>query len=108
MMIMGEIVNYKNTSQFIYSVTDIEYIPNKVPNMLDAYTSVLDVGICGGTDAKKMSAPHTAAEKKFSATSRPMTITQDGWFIHKSGHLHDVSLLVKGQVLPTNHHISGR
>lgn len=50
-MMMGEVVNYKNETQHIFSVTDIEYLPGKAPGMLDAYTSVLDVGRCGGTDA---------------------------------------------------------
>lgn len=93
-MLMGEVINYRNTSTFVYSVTDIEYIPGKPPGMLDAYTTVIDVAVCGGTDAWKMWQPHTATEKKFVAASKPMTVMYDGWLIHKSGHLHDVGFLL--------------
>ncbi|KAE9966638.1 hypothetical protein BLS_006886 [Venturia inaequalis] len=102
-ILMGEIINYRNTSTFVYSVTDIEYVPGKSAGMLDGYTTVLDVAICGGTDAWKMLLPHTATEKKFKAVSQPMTVMQDGWLIHKGGHLHDggdvIIMTINGNVV---------
>ncbi|QDS75811.1 hypothetical protein FKW77_000302 [Venturia effusa] len=103
MMIMGEIINYRNSSTFVYSVTDVEYVPGQAAGMLDAYTTVLDVAMCGGTDAKKMFQPDSVKEKKFSAISNPMIVTQNGWLIHKNGHLHDggdvILMKVSGKVV---------
>jgi hypothetical protein len=84
---MGEVINYKKTSQKIFSVTDIEYVAGKTEGMLDAFPSILSVNMC--TPPAKDGRPPPLAvpqgQTKMNIVSDPIVINQDGYFIHGTG-----------------------
>jgi hypothetical protein len=91
---MAEIINNSNITKDVYAMVDVEYIKEKPT--LETVTHMMTVGMC---DGKGMNIrPELQGEtKKFTASSKAMTVQRDGYIMGLRGHLHDggVSLNVK-------------
>jgi hypothetical protein len=73
----GDVVNYTNDTKTIYVIHDIEYIPGKPKDFLDASTQVLSVGMC---DGKMGIFQPNSATKRFSlADEKGETVSRDGY-----------------------------
>jgi hypothetical protein len=82
-----DMVNYRNETRDIYSMTDITYIEGKPKGTTEAAVQLWDVAMCDGNSAGIIHQPKNVA--KFSVISQDMIIAQDGVFLNFRGHLHD-------------------
>jgi hypothetical protein len=79
--ILGDVVNLYNDTRQIFAKADIEYIPGKVPGMMDTSIHMVNVGQCEGELGI-----FTASEemKKFSLNGTAMEVAHDGYVITSS------------------------
>jgi hypothetical protein len=86
-MLMGEVVNYKNYTQKVFSVTDVEYVNGRAEGMLDAFPSVLSVNMCSpsGPDGKPKGIDVPHGQNKATFTSEPIVMARSGYFIYGTG-----------------------
>jgi len=82
-----DIVNYKNETRLIYSITEIEYLPGKIPGFMQATNSAIDLGMCSGASGMFVHAPK--GQSKFSFASKDLTIGRAGYLLNSRGHMHD-------------------
>jgi len=83
---MIDVVNYNNDSRTVYSVSEMEYIPGKVPKALDASQDVMNIGMCSGSSGFNVKSND---RKVFSFGGSNITVSQDGYIVNARGHLHD-------------------
>lgn len=106
-MITGDVVNYKDETQEIYSLTDIQYIEGQPKALMQAANQIWDLGRCSGDSEMTGALRPPPGQKKWSIQSSPMKIVQDGYILafrklsirsalvfitsHEllGGHLHD-------------------
>ena len=86
------IVNYNNTPVEIYNALDLEFIPGKPQGYLDSSQAILDPGACtkGAIDGVEVHAPEGV--KKYSVNSSALEMTQSGYIMSLSSHMHGGSL----------------
>jgi hypothetical protein len=84
-LILGDLVNYKNVAQDVYTLSEIEYVEGRGSNVMEASVQVLDVGFCEG--ASGIIEP-PKGQTKFQVIGKEMTITKDGYWLTSKGHLH--------------------
>jgi hypothetical protein len=77
-VMMGDVVNLNNETRLVYTKADIDYIPGKVPGMLDASVQMLNVGQCDGSFGI-FNAPEGA--KKFTVNGTAMEFLSNGYLI---------------------------
>jgi hypothetical protein len=87
-MMMGDVVNLTNDTRVVYTKTDIEYIPGKVPGVMDASIQMVNVGECEGGSGI-FSAP--ADLKKFTLNGTAMQVENNGYLITSSKWLQSCS-----------------
>jgi hypothetical protein len=90
-----DVVNYKNETQDIYTVTDLEYLLGKPEGYLDSNQQRIDPGICGGPQGSAIHAP--AGVSKFSINSTGIIMKESGWILNSFAHMHDggVNIVLK-------------
>jgi hypothetical protein len=79
----GEIINYNDEAKKVYTVADIEYLPSKQSNFLEASIQSLFVTGCDWSDvggALNLNLPPTV--KKHTFKSQDMMVMQDGYIIN--------------------------
>jgi hypothetical protein len=81
-ILTAEIVNYSNSTQEIYSISEMEYIPGQPAGSLDVSMQVFSVTQCQkGNSQMMVDAPK--GEKIFSFHSLNLTVVQDGYIIYR-------------------------
>jgi hypothetical protein len=107
-MLSAEIVNYTNETKQIYSVTDFEYIETPPKKALDTTMSIFDIDMCS-TGNKSIEAPH--GHTKWSAKSKKVQMTKNGYILFRRGHMHDggdaVEFLLNGKQICNSKAIYG-
>lgn len=83
---LGDAVNLRNETRHVYAKADIEYIPGRVPNMMDASIQMTNVGVCNGVGGSFNLPPDM---KTFTLNGTAMDVLDDGYLITSRGHLHD-------------------
>jgi hypothetical protein len=76
----SEIVNYSKEEKHLFALIDIEYKAGKAPNGFDVTSETLSVNQCEGDN--KGIRPQ-GDQKKFSVTSKPMTLNVDGFIMNQ-------------------------
>jgi hypothetical protein len=77
-VMMGDVVNLKNETRYVYAKSDIEYLPGKVAGMMDASIQMLNVGQCDGSFGV-FNAPEGL--QKFTLNGTAMDVMTDGYLI---------------------------
>jgi hypothetical protein len=99
-MLSAEIVNYKEESKKVFSISDIEYIEGVNTDTIHTSLHVLDISTCS-LDKVDLAAPN--GKTRYNATSQPVEITKAGYILTRRGHMHDggesVNLLLNGKVI---------
>ncbi|KAF2668108.1 hypothetical protein BT63DRAFT_415609 [Microthyrium microscopicum] len=94
-IMLGDVVNYKNETQEVYHLSDIQYIEGKASDCMEAVTQLWDVKTCtGGMKAN----PPPKDVKQYSVSGSEMTIVQDGVFLAFRGHLHDGGVALSAKI----------
>jgi hypothetical protein len=75
-----ELVNYSNQEKQIYMIIDIEYTSGKVANGYDVTSETLSVIQC---DSESKAIRPQGDQKKFSVTSKNMTLNVDGYIMNQ-------------------------
>lgn len=86
-MMMGEVINYKNHTQKVFSVTDVEYLEGKKEGLLDAFSSILSVNMCGapGADGRPKPVQVPDGQMKTTMVSDPIVVTTSGYIVNANG-----------------------
>jgi hypothetical protein len=97
-MIMVDVVNYHNEEKIVYTSSEIEYVPGKPEDYLDAAQRLIDPGDCGGVRGANVHPPKGV--KKFSVNGTGIVVARDGYIFNMSTlqtlHLpYDIALTVK-------------
>jgi hypothetical protein len=80
-MITGDVVNYKDETQEIYSFTEIQYIEGRPKSLMLAANQIWDLGRCSGDSEFTGALRPPPGQKKWSIQSTPMKIVQDGYIL---------------------------
>jgi len=93
-MNMIDVVNYNNVEKTVYTSSEIEYLPGKVPGYIDTVQQLIDPGTCGGPAGAAIHPP--AGVQKFTVNGTSV-VARDGYMLNIRGHLHDggVNLFLK-------------
>jgi hypothetical protein len=86
--VTSEIVNYDPVDKDIYITLDFEWVPGKVENLLDVGMGAIQLD-CGTF------AFQPPKDKPVTYQGANWTITQDGYFVNFTPHLHDGGVNVK-------------
>lgn len=83
----AELVNYGTETKNIYVVTEVYYVPDSTPDMMDTSVGIMSVNQCDRFPNPFLHAP--PGMKAFVMQSKNITITQDGYMLSRRGHMHD-------------------
>jgi hypothetical protein len=78
--IVVDVVNYRNNERTVYSVSEIEYIPGKIEDLLPAELATINIGTCGDQIGTSIYAPK--GQTKFSISGKEITMAQDGYLVN--------------------------
>jgi hypothetical protein len=78
-MMMGDVVNLSNDTRVVYTKADIDYVPGKVPGMMDVSVQMLNVGQCDGFSLGGFNAPE--GQTKFTINGTAMEFMSNGYLI---------------------------
>jgi hypothetical protein len=81
----ADLVNYRNFTQSIQVVIELEYLEGKPKTFLDTHVATINVGMCNGTSGIIHPPPGAT---KFTIQSQEMIVTDDTRFQQLKGHLH--------------------
>jgi hypothetical protein len=73
-----DIVNYDNVAKDLYMISELEYLPGKQTDHLEAQHAVIDIGLCDGQDGLNVHAP--PGQTKWSIIGSPITVSRNGLF----------------------------
>jgi hypothetical protein len=98
----AEIVNYDPKEKPIYLSLDYEWVPGKTPGLMDVGMGALNANTC--EDLSGLFMP--PKDKPITYVGAEWTLTQPGYFVNFTPHLHDggvnVKIILNGTVpLPT-------
>lgn len=95
-LVMGDLVNYNNSTQEVYMTADLQYVEGKAKGVMEQQVHLIPAGICESTakkglmgiiDALLVQPP--AAQKKFSIKGGGLKVKDDGKLFVVRGHMHD-------------------
>jgi hypothetical protein len=89
-MQMIDVVNYNDTSQVIYTVSEMEYLPGKQEGYLRSVVTPVDFSVCSGKTGVYMYQPKN--KPQFTVESKNVSFGMDGYMLNTYAHLHDGGL----------------
>ena len=87
----SEIVNYDPKEKEIYLTVDFEWVPGKVPGLLDVGMGALSVDDCFNPIGSFV----PPKDKPITYKGAEWTVTQPGYFVDFTPHLHDGGVNIK-------------
>jgi hypothetical protein len=92
MQLTSEIVNYDNKDKDLYLTLDVEWVPGKAPDMLDVGMGALSADNCVD---KERGILHPPKDKPITYKGEEWVVTENGYFINFTPHIHDGGVNVK-------------
>jgi hypothetical protein len=86
MQLTAEIVNYDPVAKDLYLTLDVEWVSGKTSELLDVGMGALSAVRC---DDKEKGIVHPPKDRAITYKGEEWTITQDGYFINFTPHIHD-------------------
>jgi len=84
-LLTGDVINYKNWTQDVYTLTELEYVEGSIPSMMEVSIQALSIGQCEG--ASGLIEP-PIGKTKFKIEGKDMTVTKNGYWMTSKGHMH--------------------
>jgi hypothetical protein len=92
MLLTSELVNYDTVEKDVYLTLDVEWVPGKDPNMLDVGMGALSADRCAD---KERGLLHPPKDKAIVYKGEEWKITDNGYFINFTPHIHDGGVNIK-------------
>jgi hypothetical protein len=90
-MFSAEIVNYDPREKDIYLSLDYEWVPGKVPGLMDVGMGALSANDCNNLNGLFI----PPKDRPITYQGADWTVTQNGYFVNFTPHLHDGGVNVK-------------
>jgi hypothetical protein len=86
MQLTAEIVNYDPVAKNLYLTLDVEWVSGKTSDLLDVGMGALTADRC---EDKEKGIVHPPKDRAINYKGEEWTITQDGYFVSFTPHIHD-------------------